>query len=71
LLFCHTLIARDRPSIFIIDEPELSLNVKWQRKLLEALLDVVAKSQIQFLFASHSIELLAQHRDKVVPLRQH
>lgn len=69
LLFCHTLIARDRPSLFIIDEPELSLNVKWQRKLVRALLDVVAHSQIQFLFASHSIELLAQHKEKVVPLR--
>ena len=69
LLFCHTLIARDRPSLFIIDEPELSLNVKWQRKLVRALLDVVSKSRIQFLLASHSIELLSQHKEKVVPLR--
>jgi len=68
LLFCHTLIARDRPSLFIIDEPELSLNVKWQRKLIKALLDVVSQTQIQFLFASHSIELLSQHRDKVIAL---
>jgi energy-coupling factor transporter ATP-binding protein EcfA2 len=69
LLFCHTLIARDRPGLFIIDEPELSLNVKWQRKLLRALLDVAAESRVQFLLASHSIELLSQHKDKVVPLR--
>lgn len=69
LLFCHTLVSRARPSIFIIDEPELSLNVKWQRKLVRALLDVSSGSTTQFLFASHSIELLTQHRDKVVELK--
>lgn len=69
LLFCHTLVSRARPSIFIIDEPEISLNVKWQRKLVQKLLDVSQGSNTQFIFASHSIELLTQHRDKVVPVR--
>jgi predicted ATPase len=31
LLFCYVLIGREKPSLFMIDEPELSLNVKWQR----------------------------------------
>jgi ABC-type cobalamin/Fe3+-siderophores transport system ATPase subunit len=70
LLFCNILVAKDQNSIFIIDEPELSLNVKWQRKLVRTLLDFTRGSYVQFLLASHSIELLASHRDHVVKLTE-
>lgn len=68
LLFCYVLIARDTPTIFMIDEPEISLNVKWQRQLVQSLLDITEGASIQFVFASHSMELLAQHRSRVVKL---
>jgi energy-coupling factor transporter ATP-binding protein EcfA2 len=68
LLFCYVLTGRDRPCVFMIDEPEISLNVKWQRKLVKSLLDITVGSNIQFVFASHSMELLSQHRDRVVRL---
>lgn len=66
LLFCYVLTARDNPSVFMIDEPEISLNIKWQRQLIQALLDITANSNIQFIFASHSMELFSQHRKRVV-----
>lgn len=68
LLFCYVLTARDKPSIFMIDEPEISLNVKWQRQLVQSLLDISDGANVQFIFASHSMELLAQHRNRVVKL---
>jgi energy-coupling factor transporter ATP-binding protein EcfA2 len=68
LLLCNTLAARDRASIFIIDEPEISLNVKWQRRLVQALLDCIRGGNVQMIFATHSIELLAQHRKHLVRL---
>jgi energy-coupling factor transporter ATP-binding protein EcfA2 len=68
LLFCYVLIARDTSTIFMIDEPEISLNVKWQRQLVQSLLDITDGANIQFIFASHSMELLAQHRNRVVKL---
>lgn len=68
LLFCYVLVSRDKPSVFIIDEPEISLNVKWQRKLVQSLLSITKGAQIQYIFASHSMELIAQHRAKVVKL---
>lgn len=68
LLFCYVLVARDTPSVFMIDEPEISLNIKWQRQLIQSLLDITSESNIQFMFASHSMELLAQHRNRVVKL---
>jgi energy-coupling factor transporter ATP-binding protein EcfA2 len=68
LLFCYVLTARDNPSIFMIDEPEISLNIKWQRQLVKSLLLITQGSEIQFLFASHSMELLSQHSERVVQL---
>lgn len=69
LLFCYVLVARDTPSIFMIDEPEISLNIKWQRLLIQSLLDITSESRIQFIFASHSLELLSQHRNRVIKLK--
>jgi energy-coupling factor transporter ATP-binding protein EcfA2 len=68
LLLSNTILARDATSIFIIDEPELSLNVKWQRRLVDALLKCARGSNIQYLLASHSIELITQHMDHAVQL---
>lgn len=68
LLFCYVLTARDQPSVFMIDEPEISLNIKWQRQLIQSLLDITEGATIQFIFASHSMELLAQHRTRVIKL---
>src|SRR6185503_8346786 len=48
-LFCTTVLARDQAALFLIDEPELSLNIKWQRKLVDALLECSANSTIQYL----------------------
>jgi ABC-type glutathione transport system ATPase component len=70
LLLCYVLMGRDEASIFMIDEPEISLNVKWQRQLVRSLLDLAKGTETQFLFASHSMELLAQHRSRVVQLTE-
>lgn len=68
LLLCNVLSARDRASVFIIDEPEISLNIKWQRRLIAALLACMAGSRSQLIIATHSMELLAQYRHDVVRL---
>jgi ABC-type cobalamin/Fe3+-siderophores transport system ATPase subunit len=68
LLFCHVLVSSEIQSLFIIDEPEISLNIKWQRRLVQSLLEVTQGTSTQFILASHSIELLAQHSEKVVKL---
>lgn len=68
LMLCETIIARDQASLFMIDEPEISLNVKWQRTLLDTLLGFVKDAKTQFIMATHSIELLSKYRDYVVQL---
>ena len=68
LLFLNVLTSSDQSPLFIIDEPELSLNVKWQRNLVDSLLELSENSGCQFLMATHSIELLAKHTEHVVRL---
>ena len=68
LLFCNTFLARDKPSLFLIDEPEISLNIKWQRKLIKALLKLTENSQVQLVLATHSIELLSSYSNNTVRL---
>lgn len=70
LLLCNILAAGGEASIFIIDEPELSLNVKWQRKLVDALLDCTRDTRTQFVLATHSLELLTQHQHNVLKLEE-
>ena len=68
ILFCNILSSSDKATIFIIDEPELSLNVSWQRKLLDAMVRCVGENQVQFFFATHSLELVARHMNKMAKL---
>ena len=70
LLFCHVLVAQDTSSLIIIDEPEISLNVLWQRTLLSSLHTLSEGANIQFLFASHSLEILSKHRNRVISMQE-
>jgi predicted ATPase len=51
LLLSNTILARWMATIFIIDEPELSLNIKWQRQLVEALLRCSFGGGVQYILA--------------------
>lgn len=68
LLLCSVLVARDQTTLYIIDEPELSLNVKWQRWLLDALLACSEGTNMQFLVATHSVEMIAGHSEGLATL---
>lgn len=69
LLLCNSLLSRDESALFIIDEPEISLNAKWQRKLIPALLTCVQSSSVQFILATHSVEIITGHREFLAQLR--
>ncbi len=70
LLFLTAISASEKPSIFIIDEPEISLNIKWQRKLISSLLKCAGNNLVQYIIATHSIQTLVNHPDQVVKLAQ-
>lgn len=67
-ILCRVLTARGTTSIFIIDEPEISLNITWQRMLMSTLMELSEPTELQLIIASHSMEIIAQHSDRVVLL---
>lgn len=52
---CLVLFEGGKRNILIIDEPEISLNIKWQRELLSLFSELIPKTQI--IVASHSPSL--------------
>jgi energy-coupling factor transporter ATP-binding protein EcfA2 len=65
VLFSDVMALRERTRLFLIDEPEISLNPQWQRNLMPALLSTTLGSPMQLLAATHSIEIMAKYRDRI------
>lgn len=63
LVYCAIKLPEDRPSLVIIDEPELSLHVKWQNKLL---LNLMSKQHVNIISATHSPYILNKKLDSTV-----
>jgi ABC-type multidrug transport system ATPase subunit len=68
LLFINTITSAEVATIFIIDEPEISLNIKWQRNLIDTLLKFSAEKNIQYILSTHSLELLSSNLEHVTKL---
>jgi predicted ATP-binding protein involved in virulence len=55
LVFCE---YRKESSVFVIDEPELSLHLSWQEKFVDAILE--ASPSTQFILATHSPAIISK-----------
>jgi predicted ATPase len=62
LIFIDTLLAAD--SSLFIDEPEISLHVDWQRRLVSDMR--LLNSNAQFILATHSPEIMAEIPDEKI-----
>jgi len=70
LLLSNAVLATDHGSLLIIDEPELSLGLAWQRKLIPELLRCTEGSNVQFLVASHSMQIIGDLDGLVQPTEE-
>lgn len=60
-LLSAAVVSRTTRSLILIDEPELSLNYKWQRMIAESLSNISAATNTQYILASHSVEIITRH----------
>ncbi len=51
----------NRRNILIIDEPELSLHIRWQEQFIDSLLQVSADTQ--FVIATHSPDIVGEYKN--------
>ncbi len=59
-------LQKTNQSIFIVDEPELSLHLNWQRIFVDSILSI--NNNVQLIFATHAPEMIGRHREKAVKL---
>lgn len=62
------LFATQPNTLVLIDEPELSLHVSWQKKFLPNMIDVARVAQIDIVVGTHSPFIIGDRADLMVAL---
>lgn len=69
LVMYYDLIFKTDPgTLILIDEPEISLHVVWQRQFLDTILGIIDITGSDFILATHSPQLIHTHWDKTIDL---
>jgi len=66
ILLIETLLQKNAPFIFLADEPELSLHIDWQSKIIPSIKKLNTAAQV--IVATHSPEIAAGGQDKVIDM---
>ena len=66
VIFSHAFLNNksNRKMVFVVDEPELSLHLKWQEKFAETIFSI--NPNIQFILATHSPEIIGINKHKAI-----
>lgn len=59
-LLCRATLASNNDTLIIIDEPEISLGLTWQRRIVSVLEKCSNPEKVKFLFATHSAQVASQ-----------
>jgi len=68
IILGQSLLQESKTHIYIADEPELSLHVEWQEKIVSSLQKVNPNSQI--LFATHSPDIVGEFASSVIKVEE-
>jgi predicted ATP-dependent endonuclease of OLD family len=66
ILLIETLLQKNKSFIFLADEPELSLHIEWQAKVISSIKRLNSNSQV--IVATHSPEITAGWSEKIVDM---
>ncbi|WP_457329753.1 AAA family ATPase [Rhizobacter sp. P5_C2] len=67
ILFALLAFGVRKDSVFIVDEPELSLHPKWQYEFMDAFVRL-RPNDTQLLLATHSPEIVGKHKGATISL---
>lgn len=66
ILFTEALLQRKQSFIFLADEPELSLHIAWQRKIIPAVKSLNPNAQV--IVATHSPEVASKYKNAIIDM---
>ena len=67
ILLTEALLQKNKPYLFIADEPELSLHIGWQKQILKELLKLNSNAQI--IVATHSPEVAGSFPENIINMK--
>ena len=68
ILLTEALLQKGNQTLFIADEPELSLHIEWQRKVISSIRKLNPNSQI--IIATHSPEIVGKFKQSVINMEK-
>lgn len=68
IIFIETLLQKQERHIFLTDEPELSLHIAWQRKIIPAIKKLNPNAQV--IAATHSPEVASKYRNSIIDMEE-
>ena len=67
-LMVAALTTRRRGTVIAIDEPELSMHIAWQRRLVPSLIRCASRAAPQLVLATHSPDIAAGYPESMTEL---
>ncbi|WCO00222.1 AAA family ATPase [Psychroserpens ponticola] len=68
ILLTEALLQKGQETLFIADEPELSLHIEWQRKVISSIRKLNPNSQV--IVATHSPEIVGKFKENVINMEK-
>ena len=70
VLFYELLFETEKCSLLLIDEPEISLHIVWQKMFMDDLLKITKLKNLNVIVATHSAQIINNHWDRQVDLEE-
>ena len=58
IVFYNLIFKTEDNTLLLIDEPEISLHISWQKKFTEDLLRIIQYKKLNVIVATHSPEII-------------
>lgn len=68
IMFYELIFETNEGILLLIDEPEISLHVVWQRKFIDDLLKVIKDKKISVVISTHSPQIIGHYQEKQIDL---
>lgn len=68
VLFYDLIFNTKSELLLLIDEPEISLHISWQKRFMDDLLKVAEDNNLQIIVATHSPQIISNHWDIQIDL---
>lgn len=68
VLFYDLIFGTQENILLMIDEPEISLHITWQKKFMDDLLRIIIYKGINVIVATHSPQIINNHWERQIDL---